>query len=88
MKIEIEITEAEISDTIGKKVHSLVAEYANGFFVDNAIKNMIKKHWDNTVENLVMEELGESDKIRAIIKASIEKKIKAQLSAIMSEKNQ
>ena len=86
MKLEIEITEAEIKSAIELKVRTAVADQTNQWNVDNYIKDQVKKHWQAAVESLVLEMLNDSPRMREKIQASIEAKLRGQITALMKEK--
>jgi len=86
MKIEIEVTEDEVKSAIERKIKTAIAEHANGYWVEQGIKDTIKKHWQDTVEKLVKEEVENSPKMRDMIQKSLENKIRAQLNVMLKEK--
>ena len=86
MKVEIEITEAEIKSAIERKVRVAIADETNSYRTDQAIKDAVKKQWSKTVESVVAECLEDSPALRDKIMASIEAKLKGQLTAMMKVK--
>lgn len=86
MNLEIEITEAEIKSAIERKVRAAVADQTNQWSVDAYIKAEVAKHWKAAVEKMVVELLADSDKIKAKITATIEKKLQNQIAALMKGK--
>ena len=86
MKLEVEITEAEIRSAIERKIRVAVAQHANGYWIEQGIKDVIKKFWQETVEKIVKEEVENSTKMREIIQRSLENKIKGQLTALLKKK--
>ena len=86
MKLEVEVTEDEIRSAIERKIRTAVAEHANGYWVEQGIKDTIKKYWQDTVEKIVKEEVENSSKMREVIQKSLENKIRAQLNVMLREK--
>jgi hypothetical protein len=86
MKLEIEITEAELKSAVERKVRTAVADQTNQWNVDSYIKEQVKKHWQGSVEALVLEMLKDSPRMKEKIQASIEAKLRGQITALMKEK--
>lgn len=87
MKIEIEVTEAEIKDAIERKARQAIAEYNNKKWLnDPVIHAAIKKYWAETVDKIVKEQVEDSDVIRQSVIKKIEAKIQGQVTALMKGK--
>ena len=86
MKLEIEITEAEIRSAMERKVRTAIADKTNEWGTDNFIKEMVKKHWQDTVEAMVVEHMKDIPTMQDKIRAAIEAKLKGQLTAMMKVK--
>lgn len=87
MKIEIEVTEAEIKDAIERKVRSAVAEYIDRkWFNDPVISASIKRHWTETVDKIIKEQIENSEAIRQSVIRKIESRIQGQVAALMKVK--
>ena len=86
MKMEVEITEAEIKSAIERKIRVAIADETNAWGSDRFIKDSVKKHWEATVEKMILEGLQDSPKIKEKIAAAIEAKLKGQLTAMMKVK--
>ena len=86
MKLEIEITEEEIRSAIERKVRTAIADQTNQWNVDSYIKAQVAEHWKLAVDAMVREELADSERLREKIIASIEAKLKGQLTAMMKVK--
>jgi hypothetical protein len=86
MKIEIEITEAEIKSAIERKIRVAIADESNCWAADNFIKACVKKHWQDSVDRLVQECLEDAPRLQEKIKAEIETKLKSQINKIMKAK--
>lgn len=85
MKLEIEITEAEIRSAIERKVRTAIADQTNQWNVDVYIKERVREHWKASVDALVIEALNDSVVLHAKITAELEKKIRAQLAAAIRQ---
>jgi len=83
MKLEIEITEAELKSAVERKVRTAVSDQTNQWSVDSYIKEQVKKHWQGAVESLVLEMLNDSPRMKEKIQAAIEAKLRGQITALM-----
>jgi hypothetical protein len=81
MKLEIEITEEEIKSAIERKVRSAIADQSNSWGTDAYIKEQVKARWKAAVAALVVECLNDSTVLREKIRAEVERKLRAQVSA-------
>ncbi len=86
MKLEIEITEAELKSAVERKVRTAVANQTNHWGVDQYIKDQVKEHWQDTVGALVLEMLNDSQVMRDKIRTTIESKLRGQITALMKAK--
>lgn len=86
MKLEIEITEEEIKSAMERKVRTAIADQTNQWGVDMFIKETVKKHWREQCEAMIVEGLSNSPVLRDKIQASIEAKLRGQITALMKEK--
>ena len=86
MKLEIEITEAEIKSAIERKIRVAIADETNSWSADNLIKAAVKKHWGEAVERVIKECLADTPRIQEKIRVAIEAKLKGQLTAMMKVK--
>lgn len=86
MKMEIEITEAEIKATVERKVQKAIADESNSWRVDTYIKKRVDEYWAVAVDALIQEQLGDSANLREKIRTIIENKLRAQITALMKEK--
>ena len=83
MKIEIEITEAEIKSAIERKIRVALADEINGWNADNYIKEQIKKNWKEVANKAVKDACNDAPELRKKIMAALENKIKGQLTAVL-----
>ena len=81
MKLEIEITEDEIRGAIERKVRTAVADQSNVYNTDFYIKEQVKAHWKKAVDNLIVEEMYNSQSLREKIRGEFERKLRLQLAA-------
>lgn len=81
MKIEIEITEDEIRSAIERKARTAIADQTNSYSTDAYIRDQVKAHWHAAVDNLIVEELYNSQSLREKIRGEFERKLRLQLSA-------
>jgi len=86
MKLEIEITEDEIRSAMERKVRTAIADKTNEWGTDNFIKEVVKKHWQATVEAMVVEHMKDIPTLQDKIRTAIEAKLKGQLTAMMKVK--
>jgi len=85
MKLEIEITEAEMQSALAKKVSATIAEIANHYPTQEYIKQQVKTNMNSVIETMVQEALSDSDALRQKIASEIERKLRAQLAKAMKE---
>ena len=86
MKLEIEITEAEIKSAIERKIRVAIADETNSWSNEGAIKGKVRLYWQETMEQMVKDELAKSDQLRVKVQAAIEAKLKGQITALMRGK--
>ena len=86
MKIEVEITEAEIKSAIERKIRVAITDEVNGWNADNFIKTQIKQHWREVADKEIQRACADSDLLRGKIMSALEDKIKGQLTAMMKVK--
>ena len=83
MKLEIEVTEAEIKAAIERKIRVAIADETSSYRADQQIKDAVKKQWSDVVMKTIDECLADTPTLKAKIMASIEAKLKGQLTAMM-----
>jgi hypothetical protein len=83
MKLEIEITEEEIQNAIESKVKTAIAEQNDRWQANRYIKDQVSALWEAAVDKLIVEALYNSKVMREKIATEMEKKLKAQLAAVM-----
>lgn len=83
MKLEIEITEDEIRSAMAAQIRTAIATYSNRWGVEDDIKKQVKLHWHTAVDAMILDALNNSQALRDKIAAELERKIRAQLTAVM-----
>ena len=83
MKLEVEIPEQEIKDALERKVRQAIAEQNTSWNAANEIKDRTKKAWCEAVESLLAEILGDSEELKRMVAAEVEKRIKARVTAAL-----
>lgn len=81
MKLEIEVTEDEIRSAIERKARTAIADQTNAYNTDVYIKEQVRAHWHKAVDNLIVEEMYNSQSLREKIRGEFERKLRLQLSA-------
>lgn len=80
MKLEIEITEDEIRSAIERKTRVAIAEQTNAYATDAYIRDQVKANWRAAVDNLIVEEMYNSQSLREKIRGEFERKLRLQLA--------
>ena len=83
MKLEIEITEDEIRSEVERKVRAAMSSQTNNWNADQYIKDQVQAEWGTAVDAIIQDVLNNSQVIREKVEAEVERKIKAQLAALM-----
>lgn len=83
MKIEVEIAEEELKATAERKVKEAVTGQINTWMSEKYIRDKVSECWKSSVDSLVREELNNSKPLRAKIAAEIERRLRAQLAAMI-----
>lgn len=86
MKIEVEVTEAEMKDAIARHLRTAVADRVNNWGASQKIKDIVAAEYDETVRKVVKEMLNDAPKIRQQVQESLVAKIRGQLTAAMKSK--
>ena len=81
MKLEIEIPDEELRDFLAEKVRATIAARVNFWSTEATIKNMVQAKFDAHIEEIVVEEMGNSDPLREKIRVELERKIRLRLNA-------
>ena len=79
MKLEIEITEQEIKDTLERKVRDAIADQTNQWSIESLIKDKVKAAIPSAIDALIVEVLADSSKLKQQIVDATEKEIRRKL---------
>jgi hypothetical protein len=85
MKLEIEIAEDDIRDAIKKKIDYILTVVSSSYSNEEAIEDLIKKHWKENMVRIVEEEMKNEDALRAKIQKALENKIRAQMARLLKD---
>lgn len=87
MKLEIEISEDILRESVNRQIRDLVESKANAWGTEKLLREAIESQWGNVVTRLVTEALQDSPKLKAKIAAEIERKLRAQLNAAIKSQS-
>jgi len=85
MKLEIEITEEEIKSAIERKVRTAIADQTNSYGTEQYIQKSVKENWQKAVDDMVVAYLADGEKLKAKIAEQVEKKLKANINAVLAQ---
>ncbi len=85
MKIEIEVSEELIREEIQSQATRMISEKLCSWALKDNLTKVVNKLWDETVNQVVREELANTDALRAKVAATLERKIQGQLTALMKK---
>lgn len=83
MKLEIEVTEAEIKSAIERKIRAAIADETTSWQTDAYIKERIKFHWKEVADAAIRDACNDVPKLKAKIMHALEAKLKVQLNAVL-----
>ena len=83
MKIEIEITEADIKSAIERKIRVAIADETNAIGADAYIRERVKAHWKAVADKCIQEALSNAPELSDKITKAIESKIRGQVTAAL-----
>lgn len=81
MKLEIEVTEDVLQSALEKQVRDAVIAKVNEWGAERRIKECIDAMWSDAVASLVTEALSDSARLKTLLAAELEKKLRSQLAA-------
>jgi polyhydroxyalkanoate synthesis regulator phasin len=87
MKLEIEITEAEIKDAIERKIREAIANQNNAYSAEDYIKGRVKAIWTEAVDKMALELIGNSKVLQEKIDKVVEARVKARVVAALKTIN-
>ena len=74
-----------IREEVQRQAAKVIADKLHHWEIEQAIKTVVNKLWNENVDRVVREELAKSDKLRAKVEAALERKIQGQLTALMKK---
>lgn len=83
MKLEIEITEAEIKSAIERKIRVAIADESNSWANEKALKEAVRVQWNKSMLAAVESCMADTPVLREKIIKAIEGKLTGQLNAMM-----
>lgn len=83
LNVTIEVTEEEIKSAIERKLRQAITDQTTGYAVEKYIKDELAKKWKAVVDELIDEQLANSDILRAKISEEIVRKLRASLNVAM-----
>lgn len=83
MKLEIEVSEAELKDALERHIRTAVADRVNSWGEAHNIKTLVQAKYKELVAEIVEEELRNAPKIREHVQTALVNKIKGQLTAAL-----
>jgi hypothetical protein len=86
MKIEVEVSEAELKDALAHHVRTAVADRIHAWGQQNLLKEAVAAKYRELVSELVEEELRKAPQIREQIQQALINKIRGQLTTAMNKK--
>ena len=85
MKLQIEITEAEIKAAIERKIRVAIADESSSYSNEQWLKQQVAKLWKETAMKAIEERLADLPAMREAITSTIEARLKAQIAAVMKK---
>jgi hypothetical protein len=83
--MKIEISEELIREEIQGQVTRMISEKLCSWALKDNLTKVVNKLWDENVNQVVREELSNTDTLRAKVAATLERKIQGQLTALMKK---
>lgn len=81
MKIDFEISEADIKEAVERKVRLVISEQVNTWESEQYIRTKVRTLFKEKVDSVVSECLQDSYELREKIRSEAERKLRAQVSA-------
>ena len=83
MKIEIEVTEQDVREAVGRQIAEAVSAQSLRYQADEYIKAQVKAMWTPMVDQMIRDAIANSKAMRGKIADEIERKLRAQIGAVM-----
>ena len=85
MKIEIEVSEDMIREEVQRQAVKLLLDKLTNWQLNHELNKVVNKLWDEKFDQVVREELTNTDALRAKVLATIERKILGQLTTLIKK---
>ena len=85
MKIEIEVSEDMIREEVQRQAVKLLLDKLTNWQLNHELNKVVNKLWDEKVDQVVREELANTDALRAKVLATLERKIQGQLTTLIKK---
>lgn len=85
MKIEIEVSEDMIREEVQRQAVKLLLDKLTNWQLNHELNKVVNKLWDEKVDQVVREELTNTDALRAKVLATLERKIQGQLTTLIKK---
>ena len=83
MKIEIEVTEAQIKDAIERHIRVAMANMNAGYCADEVIGNKCKKFWNDTADKMIQQTIGDDKKLKKMIEERVQIEVDKRVNKIL-----
>ena len=85
MKIEIEVSEDVLREELQRQAARMLLDKMAHWQLKDELTKVVNKLWDENVNQVVREELANTDALRAKVAATLERKIQGQLTTLMKK---
>ena len=85
MKIEIEVSEDMIREEVQRQAVKLLLDKLTNWQLNHELNKVVNKLWDEKFDQVVREELTNTDALRAKVLATLERKIQGQLTTLIKK---
>lgn len=83
MKIEIEVTEAQIKDAIERHIRVAIANMNAGYCADESIRDKCKKFWNDTADKIIQETIGDDKKLKKMIEERVASEVDKRVNKVL-----
>ena len=85
MKIEIEVSEELVREEIQRQAAKVLLDKLGHWQLKDELTKVVNKLWGENVNQVVREELANTDALLAKVAATLERKIQGQLTTLMKK---
>ena len=85
MKIEIEVSEDVLREELQRQAAKVLLDKLGHWQLKDELTKVVNKLWGENVNQVVREELANTDALRAKVAATLERKIQGQLTTLMKK---